>query len=299
MHFYSILDPDIILLKEDVKTGDEAIDRMVDIIYEKYKFEFTKEEIKKRLREREDLERTIIDRGVWIPHARLEKFSDTIVSILTPKKPFNIDGRKINMVVMTLISPKSAGLYLHLLSTIAKVVSNDDIFSHILNLNNGEDLVEFVKEKNISVKKEVTVYDIMNKDFISVKEDWRLCEVLDVFFKENLVYAPVIDNEGNLIGEISVEDIVKYGLPDYVSSFSSLNFLPSLEAFEKLFENEDKIIVKEVMKKPEYILSSDASIIEGAFELSKVHCRPIPVVENNKVIGLLCCKDILKKVLRM
>jgi len=49
---------------------------------------------------------------------------------------------------------------------------------------------------------------IMNKEIISIKVDMDQEEVANIFKKYDLVSAPVIDNNGKLIGRITVDDIL-------------------------------------------------------------------------------------------
>ena len=72
----------------------------------------------------------------------------------------------------------------------------------------------------------VVAKNVMIKDVISVKENYSLFQLEELFFNENISGAPVIDDEGQLIGIVSKTDIIcnelEHELQTIMSSFVSL-----------------------------------------------------------------------------
>ena len=119
-----------------------------------------------------------------------------------------------------------------------------------------------------------------------------------MMFKYHVGYVPVIDENGNFIAEVNTNDVLRNGIPNYAMMIGNLKFLSSFEPFEVLLANEDKIKVRSIMRKPSIKLSPDTSVIETALELTQNNRRHVPIVDGNKIVGIVSFMDILTKVIR-
>ena len=66
------------------------------------------------------------------------------------------------------------------------------------------------------------VADIMKTDFHSINADAPDDEVAQLFERHNLVSAPVVDNEGLLLGRITIDDVVDVIIEDAEHSFMGM-----------------------------------------------------------------------------
>jgi acetoin utilization protein AcuB len=104
----------------------------------------------------------------------------------------------------------------------------------------------------------------------------------------NIRHAPVVDDKGRLVGMVSDRDL------------RSVVLEPALrDAFEDLDRVLRSQTVKDVMTwgtisvKPETLLREAAGVIHA----NKVGA--LPVVEHDRVIGMLAVGDVLKAVIQM
>ncbi|OHD19182.1 MAG: hypothetical protein A2086_16715 [Spirochaetes bacterium GWD1_27_9] len=304
MKLKSLLNPNFIKLNYEISSKEDAIHFLIDTIYKEYKFNCSKESIITALFQRETLGGTTFETGIAIPHARLDNFNDLVISICVPKKPIIDNGVEVKMVVLILTSKTASKTYLQTLSAFAQLSQNKELFDKITSAKEGSGLLiseisHFVDLiSDIKIREELTVEDIMSKNLIFVKPDTTLKELINIFYKNNISYAPVIDENENFIAEITTSEILKIGIPNYAVMIGNLKFLSSFEPFEELLKNEDKILVKSVMRKPSLKLGVDSSIIEAALEITQNNRRHIPVVKDNKILGIVSYMDILKKVIR-
>ena len=298
MKLSSLLNENLIEIRDSIGSKGEAIDLLVDKIFNSYKFKRSKEELIKAIYDREKLECTTFDNGIAIPHARLEEYSDLIIGVLLLKKAAVFDGKEVKMMILIMTSKTSSKIYLNTLAAFAKISMNKELFENLLNCSDSAEYTNLIKNSGISVKEELTVESIMNEKVITVSPQSTLAEVIDNFCIHDILYAPVVDNTGKFIGEINIKEIIKTGIPDYATQIGNLSFLSSFEPFEELLKNEDSIKIGDIMKKPVLQFEANASIIEVAFSLSKFNKRHAPVIKDDKIIGVVGLKDIMKKVLR-
>jgi len=151
-----------------------------------------------------------------------------------------------------------------------------------------------------------TAKDIMNKRVIYFSPEDSIFEVARTFSREKISGAPVVNNE-KVIGVISNSDIVKFmhtrllkpKAGDQPPSLSII--LLSLADIGKnflTFKNECKRIsktkVKDVMKREVLVISPDTGLIDIADLMDRKDVNRLPVVEKNKLVGMVCRADVIK-----
>jgi len=151
-----------------------------------------------------------------------------------------------------------------------------------------------------------TAKDIMNKRVIYFSPEDSIFEVARVFSREKISGAPVVNGD-RVIGVISNSDIVKFMHTKLSKTeFSSQN--PSLSmilldlanigrdflTFKKECNRISKTKVKDVMKREVLVISLDTGLIDIADLMEKKDVNRLPVVEKNKLIGMVCRADVIK-----
>ena len=130
--------------------------------------------------------------------------------------------------------------------------------------------------------------------------DDTIASVGDKMKKYNIIFFPVVDNEGKYLGQINVLDILKLAYPQYVIMMTNINFLSNLRAFEDFQNQELKTKVKDIYtESADKTINMDANIIELGYILVKKHWHHLTVVDDeNKVVGVVSSRTILQNVLR-
>jgi len=109
---------------------------------------------------------------------------------------------------------------------------------------------------------------------------------------------PVVDSDGKPIGMISERHLIQAALPDYETLIQNLAMAPDAEPFDELLRHEDEIRVKDIMTTKVYSTTEDTPIVEVAAQMLFRNIRRIPVVQNDRVIGIVLRRDIVSKVIR-
>lgn len=299
MKLASFLNPKLIRLGCQLKTKDAVVDALVDDIFRFVQPELKKEIVIDRIYEREAVGSTVFDNGFAIPHARLENFQDILIAIAVMDTPIVVEEKEIKMLVLVLTSNTDAGIYLNILSAFSKMVVDKELYESLLKARDAKDFIQKLWDKNVLVKKFVTVEDIMAKEIITVNPESTVRDLTDLMFKNRKGYIPVVDDKGKFVGELNVVDIIGLGIPQYAKTMSSLKFLNTLEPFDEMLKCEKDHRVKEIMSKPTVTIEPSTSAVAAAFELYNRDRRVIPVVENGILKGLISYMDILTKILRV
>ncbi len=157
-----------------------------------------------------------------------------------------------------------------------------------------------------------TVREVMNANVISFKSDDKVQKVIETFRDNKISGAPVVDEEGKVVGIISEADIINLTstIPLPYIEFNPFNpfvFLNIRNYWKKVREMPDEIkqryntllsgSVKDVMSRQPVTVSADASISEASRIMSEKDFNRLPVVDReNKLVGIVARQDILDVV---
>ena len=121
----------------------------------------------------------------------------------------------------------------------------------------------------------LNVRDHMTRSIISLLPDQDVIEASLVLSKRHISGAPVVDERGNLAGILSDTDCIramlKYG-----------------------FDPDWRGLVSEFMSPEVSTVDIDDSILDVAQRFVEIRFRRYPVMEDNRVVGVVSRSDVLK-----
>jgi len=299
MKLANLIDQKLILLDKNISTIDEAIVLGVGAISTQQLHSLQREDVLAKVRERQLLGGTVFPTGIAIPHARLHGFDDILIVAIKPRIPINIEGSNpLCLVWLVLTSQSASSTYLKVLANLAKLSKDEPTMKALLMAESASRFLDVLEHSPYEVEKGLHVSDIMTRELTTILDTASLRELADLMFSKKLRYLPVVDAKGLLVGEVGVLDLISAGIPGYVYRVGSLRFLDEFEPMEDLLKNEDTIPVKSIMKPPIRSIAPDSSVLAVAFEMTRSKKRHFPVVENDRLVGVVSSMDILAKVLR-
>ncbi|MCS6789213.1 MAG: CBS domain-containing protein [Patescibacteria group bacterium] len=142
------------------------------------------------------------------------------------------------------------------------------------------------------------IKDIMKTNIITVFPDTPYLKVVKILYDNNISGMPVVDENQNLIGMISEKDLFKALYPNYIE------FIRNPEKYINLEEQEKNILeiknnpISLYMSKNIITVSPQTSILAAGGIMLNKHIHRLPVVENNKLVGIVTRKDIYKSILK-
>lgn len=296
MKLSSLIEKDLILVKQNVSSREEAVRVSINALFDRKKIRFDKKLIIEEINARDKLGGTVFKSGMAIPHARIKEYNDLSIILCIPEHSIDIDGVDVRCFVVMITSLAVSNLYLQVLAKLAGLSKDEVFFQKLAASGNPSEISRMLED--IYVKKEFTVEDLMRKEFGILKPEMNLKEATDIFYMKKTSYLPVLSDDRKFLGEVRINDVISVGIPDYAVMIGSLSFLNSFEPFDKLLKEEENIFVKNIMKKSLVSLKPETSVIEAALKLTQGNFRQLPVIKNGELVGILNIMDILNKVLR-
>ena len=136
------------------------------------------------------------------------------------------------------------------------------------------------------------VKEIMTKNVISVSPNTPLKEVGRILKEKRISGIPVVDDDGNIAGIITVTDILKmlqeiYQWQELEKSTTGLN-ISDLVGREELNKK-----VKDVMTKNVYTLDENKNISEVMRLMFTNKIHTIPITKDDKLVGIIGKRDLV------
>ncbi|WP_298903294.1 CBS domain-containing protein [uncultured Psychroserpens sp.] len=132
------------------------------------------------------------------------------------------------------------------------------------------------------MKKRTPISTIMTKDIIALNLSDNLETAESLFKKNNIRHIPVISGE-QIIGMLSYTDLLR------------ISFADAIDAEE---QDVDTVVynmftLEQVMAKNLVSVNSHSTIKEVAEILAKREFHALPVVDNNKLVGIVTTTDLI------
>ena len=130
------------------------------------------------------------------------------------------------------------------------------------------------------MNKELNAGDIMTKKLITFTPETQVLNAINTLISYRISGAPVLDEEGNLMGMLSEIDCME----TYVQS---------------AYHNEMGGLVKDFMSTEVKTISSSMGIVDLAEYFLETHFRRLPVVDNGKLVGQVSRRDVLRAIQKL
>ena len=120
------------------------------------------------------------------------------------------------------------------------------------------------------------VKTLAKRDCITINQKDSIQKSSSVMSEKNIGCLPVVDNNGQLVGIISERDIAR--------KTSKSDFSPNIE-------------IENIMTKNVVTCDSNASAFDLLSIMSDRKIRHIPIVDNNKLLGIISIGDVVNRII--
>lgn len=137
--------------------------------------------------------------------------------------------------------------------------------------------------------------DIMVTDVVTVTPDQTVRDVANILLARRISGVPVLDKAGNLVGLVSESDLLRRAETGTEHQRSSwLRLLLDRESLVATYVKEHARKVEDIMTRRVITAAPNAPASEIAAKLERNRIKRMPIVENGKVVGIVCRSDLLK-----
>jgi CBS domain-containing protein len=148
----------------------------------------------------------------------------------------------------------------------------------------------------------LTAGNVMTRDIITVKKETTIRELAELFTQHRISSAPVVDDNGEMIGIVTETDLIEQDknlhIPTVISLFDWVIYLESDKKFEKELNKMTGQTVGEIYTQKVETVTPATPVSDVADIMSSRKINSIPVVEGNKVVGIVARIDLIRTMIR-
>ncbi|MCF7848299.1 MAG: PTS sugar transporter subunit IIA [Kiritimatiellales bacterium] len=251
---------------------DTVIDAMLKTLCEEDFYtvnpELSHEGIMQALIAREAQRTTAVGQEIAFPHARLEHLRQALFAVGIVDDPVMFEEFPVRIICLLLIPASEPSVSLKTMAQISRILMVPEVHRQVLEAPTPEALRAIFKQNNPRIDKPIVASDIMRPPRSRIRDTDLVSKCSHLMSVNNLQAVPVVDSRNRILGEITVERLFRYGLPDFFAKLKSVSFIAEFDPFEKYFADERNIPVGEIMEPNARIVPMDYTIMEIVFDLA-------------------------------
>jgi predicted transcriptional regulator len=143
--------------------------------------------------------------------------------------------------------------------------------------------------------------EIMTTKIITVTPETAVSELAQILATSNIGGAPVVDEEGRLLGVVTESDLIdqtkKVHIPTVVAILDSLIFLERPDKMEKEIRKIAGTVVGDIYSKNPVTVSEETPLDEIATIMAKKHVHTLPVMRGEQLVGVIGKGDIIRTLI--
>ncbi|BBJ47340.1 hypothetical protein SSPO_100580 [Streptomyces antimycoticus] len=136
-----------------------------------------------------------------------------------------------------------------------------------------------------------TVGDVMTEEVVTLRPDTPFQDVAALLDANDIAAAPVVDDNGAPVGVVSASDVLRHetGMPDPQGQDGN---------DEHAWGKARAQTAGALMSSPVFTARADWTIPRAARELRRRHVKQLPVVGDDRLLGIVSRSDLLDAFIR-
>lgn len=135
----------------------------------------------------------------------------------------------------------------------------------------------------------ITAGDLMNPEILTVDVDMTVRELAAFLIENEISGAPVQDDEGRIVGVVSLVDVAAVHSEGAEGDAESSPFTAQPDGDG----GRDSLMVADVMTPMVYSVTEDATVSEVASAMLKGHLHRVLVTREDRAVGIISTSDLL------
>ena len=136
------------------------------------------------------------------------------------------------------------------------------------------------------------VGELMNPRVLKVGSKTPLREILHLLLRSHLNDLVVVNNKDKLLGIVTYSDLSRKLLPSELELVEHEEYMTDPESMEDRVMDIVNLPVEEIMTRKVITVSPDCNAIKAGAMMDAHHVKQLPVVENQKLVGMISHTDI-------
>ena len=152
----------------------------------------------------------------------------------------------------------------------------------------------------------ITAKELMTTEVVVVNPSMSTKELSELFTEKMISGAPVVDEDGTLLGVVSLSDLARNNLLNLGSDSGKWTLDYHLQGWDNKMNQEDlegmhlevegDVKVEDIMTPMVFTAPQDLPLTELARAMSSGQVHRLIITDNKKMLGIVTSMDILKAI---
>lgn len=242
---------------------------------------------------------------IAIFHARMQHMKSLRIAFATNASGFQCSWlpdapQRLKLLVLVLTPLDEPSGYLRTLSALTRLCQKQGFLEYVCRLVDPQQFWEYVNEIDEELSDYVSAGDIMETTFHSLRNTDALSAAIDAFCRLGVSELPVVDADGDLVGVVSDDELIRICLPDYITWMEDLSPILDFQPFAEILRQEADMPVVEIMMLAERYATVEetAPAVQVAKLMMRRDVRRVWVLRDDRLVGVISIQDFIRKVVR-
>jgi len=292
-------------------SAEEAIHLLINLIAAGEKA-VAPEVVFRLVHERDRCGITLLHAETAVVHARVEGLQQLRLAMATSREGFACtagqsgfectgpEPASVKLLVLMLAPIDDPAGHLRALAALVAICQSQGFVERLSSLQDPVLVWESFEKAGQRLPEYVAARDLMRPDFPRLRDTATLRHAIDVLCREGVSELPVVDADGDLVGVVSEDELIRVCLPEYITWMDDLSPILNFEPFAEVLRREAHVPVLEIMMFAERYATVDEETpaIQVAKVMMRRDVRQVLVVRDKRLVGIVSIQDFIHKVLR-
>jgi CBS domain-containing protein len=191
------------------------------------------------------------------------------------------------VVILAIIPPREAGLYVQLLAAFARLLSRPETVKRMLAAGSAEEFLSIPDLAEYEVPEQLTVRELMTDRPRVTTPDTPLVEAALQLVRSGVGALPVVDEERRVVGMLGERELLR----------QLVRTLGGRDVRNGLAPERGVNTVRDVMTRQVMCVSPEQSVSEVAALMINKDVDRVPVARSGELVGFLTRGDIVRKLI--
>ena len=296
--FSGVFQTENIICNLKAPTRDEALVELLDLLA-KDTAGFDPETMLRDLVAREALAPTVVYPGIAVPHLRLAGLPRLLLAVGTSVAGVEFNGGReapVHAIFLILTPQSDPNAYLQFLAGLSqKLVAIKDV-RLLAGCTSPEELCAMLTTGPDTFPPFLSARHVMDPKPVTLLESDHLGTAIDTFCGRQLHDIPVVDEQGDVRGVVSLEDLLRLSLPEHLLWMDDLTPIIQFEPFADLLRKSRETKLADFMREAFVRVSPDVPAIQLAKTFLLDRTRQILVMEGRQLLGVVNLRGFISKL---
>lgn len=298
IRFADFLRPENIVCNLAALARDDALAELIRVLHTNAGG-FDPDAVLREVLSRENIAPTVVFPGIAMPHVRLDGLARLLLAVGT--SVHGIDFRRhehgpVHAIFLVLTPRTDPDAYLQFVAGLSRKLLAIQEVRLLAGCTSPDELCAMLTAGDDHFPPFLSAKHVMDPHPVTLREGDHLGAAIDTFCKRRVLDIPVVDEQGDVKGVVSLEDFLRLSLPEHLLWMEDLTPIIQFEPFADLLRKDKEMKLADFMREKYAHVSPEVPAVQLAKTFIIDDVRQILVMEKRKLVGVVSLQGFIAKL---